>query len=111
MTGIIYLASPYSDPDPAIIAVRFHAVCQAAARLMSEGHLIFSPIAHTHPIAMAGTLPTGWDFWERYDNAMLNVCSELWILPLDGWENSRGVAAEIEYMHQLGKPVKILNLE
>lgn len=107
--GLIYLASPYSHPDPAVQEQRFNAVCWAAARLMRDGHLIFSPIAHTHPIAQAGGLPGDWEFWRKYDHAMLDVSAELWVLRLDGWEQSQGVKAEIEYMRGRGKPVRFID--
>lgn len=107
--GLIYLASPYSHADTSIRDQRFAIVCRAAARLMSEGHLIFSPIAHTHPIAMAGSLPTGWDFWQKYDHAQLDTATEMWVLRLDGWDESKGVTGEIEYMRQCGKPVKFID--
>ena len=103
---LIYLASPYSDPDPAIMEARFKAACQASANLMRAGHLIFSPIAHTHPIAQFD-LPKGWDFWERYDRAILDACSELFVLTLDGWRTSKGVQAELQIARELGLPVTL----
>ncbi|GIW55540.1 MAG: hypothetical protein KatS3mg082_1944 [Nitrospiraceae bacterium] len=35
--GMIYLASPYSHPDPAVREERFHAACRAAAALLLAG--------------------------------------------------------------------------
>jgi hypothetical protein len=105
---LIYLASPYSHDDAAVRERRFHDVCAAAAALMARGILIFSPIAHTHPIALAGALPTDWEFWKRYDMVMLDASAELWVLMLDGWDRSKGVKGEIEIMRGLGRPVRIL---
>ena len=48
-----------------------------AAQLMAEGELIFSPISHTHPIALAGDLPTDWNYWESYDRAILQCCCKV----------------------------------
>lgn len=104
----IYLASPYSHPDHAVMEQRFQAVCRVSARLMSEGKLIFSPIAHTHPIAVAGELPRGWDFWERYDVVMVGNAEKLMVLQLPGWDTSKGVAAEIEIAKRLGIPVEYM---
>jgi hypothetical protein len=105
MTPLIYLASPYSDPDPLVRQQRFDAVCKVAARFMREGHFVFSPIAHTHPIAKAGELPLGYDYWHRYDERMFLACDALWVLMLPGWEESMGVRAEIEAAHSLGVSV------
>jgi hypothetical protein len=107
--GLIYLASPYSHADEAVREQRFHAVCEAAARLMDAGHLIFSPIAHSHCIALAGKLPTDYRFWRRYDEAMLRAAGELWVLMLPGWHVSTGVAEETAYATGLGKPVRYVD--
>jgi hypothetical protein len=55
---MIYLASPYSHPDPAVREARFREACRAAAKLMRLGQPAFSPIVHGHPIAVYG-LPNG----------------------------------------------------
>lgn len=106
MSELVYLASPYSHPDPAVREARFRAACAAAAHLMRAGVLVFSPIAHTHPIACAGGLPTGWEFWERYDRAVLAACGELAVLKLPGWTESKGIRAEIVIARELGSPVR-----
>jgi hypothetical protein len=111
-TPLIYLASPYSPVPPetpwadAIRDRRFRAVCRAAARLLRDGHHIFSPIAHSHALALAGALPTDWHFWKAYDEALLAVCAELWVLMLPDWESSTGVAAEIAWATERGMPVR-----
>ena len=87
---IIYLAAPYSHQDPAVMEARFQAANHAAAALMRQGYLVFSPISHTHPIAVLGGLPRDWDYWDRFDRAMLATCSRLVVLMLDGWRVSPG---------------------
>jgi hypothetical protein len=101
---MIYLASPYTHPNPAVREQRFDAACAVAAMLLREGHLVFSPIAHSHPLTRFG-LPLEWDFWERYDRHHLERCESVLVLMLDGWEESRGVQAEIALAQSLGKPV------
>lgn len=105
-SSLVYLASPYSDPDHAVMEARFEAVCREAAVWMGRGVHVFSPIAHTHPIAVRGDLPKDWTFWEQYDRVMLAAASELWVLTLDGHERSRGVAAEVAIAGELGIPVR-----
>lgn len=103
---LIYLASPYSHPDPAVRLQRFETVCFVAANLMRDGVHLYSPIAHTHPIALKGELPLGWEFWEQYDRKILAACQELWVVMMDGWRESKGVAAEIKIAEEMGLPVK-----
>ena len=107
---MIYLASPYSHPDPTVEEIRFDQVCQAAADLLQQGHDIFSPIAHTHPIKLHG-LDGGWEFWAAYDRWFIERCDELWILVLDGWTASVGVSAEREVALSLGKPVRFVHVK
>lgn len=99
-----YLASPYTHPDPTVREQRFHAACATAAQLMREGHVVFSPVAHSHPLTAYG-LPGDWAFWERHDRVHLERCDEVVVLMLDGWEESEGVQAEIAVAQRLGKPV------
>ncbi len=105
---MIYLASPYSHPDAAVRQQRFEAACRVAAELIRRGHVVFSPIAHSHSIAQHG-LPMDWGFWEAQDRRLLAACDELWVLKLDGWQHSRGVQAEIAIVRALGKPVRFVS--
>lgn len=71
---------------------------------------VFSPIAHSHPIEQhfdEGGVE-GHDFWLRQDFAVLDRCSKLVVLTLPGWEQSRGVAAEIARAHELGIPLEFM---
>lgn len=57
---MIYLASPYTHSDVHVREWRFREACRAAAALLRAGITVFSPIAHSHPIAAFG-MPTSWD--------------------------------------------------
>jgi hypothetical protein len=103
---MIYLATPYSHPDHAVMEARFVRACQLAGALMSRGEIVFCPIAHTHPIAVQCELPRGWDFWERYDREMLSRASRLIVAQMDGWDVSRGIAGEARIAAELGVPVR-----
>ena len=108
MSGLVYLATPYSDPDPMVRQQRFEVVNRVAAKLMREGHYIYSPISHTHPIALAGDLPRGWDYWEKYDRTILAACVRMFVLTQPGWQESVGVAAEIDIAREMGLPVEFI---
>ena len=99
---MIYLASPYSHPDPLVREDRFNAACQATAQLVLGGRSVFSPIVHGHPLVRHG-LPTEWTFWQRFDIEYIRCCDEVLVLRIDGWEESEGVRAEIELAAALGK--------
>lgn len=100
-----YLASPYTAPDPQLRAARYEVACAAAAAMLREGFLVFSPIAHSHPLA-AYDLPVEFDFWRRHCLSFLDYwATELCVLTLPGWKESVGVAAEIDFALKLGLPV------
>jgi hypothetical protein len=101
---VIYLACAYSHPDPAIREQRFHAACAVAARLLLDGHLVYSPVVHGHPLTQHG-LPGDWPFWERHARWHLERCDEVVVLMLNGWDASEGVQAEIGIATELGKVV------
>ncbi|MCR4302258.1 MAG: DUF1937 family protein [Sulfuricaulis sp.] len=112
--GYSYLASPYCNPDrPAdrqYCKARYDEACRAAAKLMGQGHLIFCPIAHSHPIAawLPDAQRTSHDFWLRQDFALLTMADRLIVLQLHQWKRSVGVAAEIEFARDNGIPVEYL---
>lgn len=106
----MYLASPYTAPDEAVRTARYGAACLVTAQLLREGHLVFSPIAHSHPLAAYG-LPVEFDFWQRHCLSFLaGWATELCVLTLSGWQESRGVAAEIRFAREHGLPVSLVNL-
>lgn len=104
---LIYLASPYSHPDPKVVEQRYLAAVEKAAELIKAGFMVFSPIAHTHPIAVRHKLPGEFDYWEAYDRRMISHCDLLYILTIPGWRESRGVQAEIQIARDLGIDVSI----
>ena len=107
-SGIIYLASPYSDysaDKEKVMALRFHLTVIAAGEIIAEGYMVYSPIVHNHPIAVNMKMPTGWVFWKNHDVEMLKVSSVMYILQLPGWENSFGIQEEMEIAKGLGIPI------
>jgi nucleoside 2-deoxyribosyltransferase len=111
---LIYLASPYSSYDKEVVSRRVDEVSKATATLIERGHLIFSPIVHSHPIAHLVSFdplnhaPDKLTGWMAYDFAMIDNAAEVWVLQIDGWEQSNGVQAEVGYAMRIGKPVKFV---
>ena len=106
----IYLACPYSHHVKAVRNDRFRIACRKAAELMQQGHIVFSPISHSHPIADYIENHTDHNFWMNQDLHFLEWCDELWILDIDdgAWMLSDGVKTEKNFAERLGKPVKMV---
>lgn len=84
---MIYLASPYSHPDPQVRAARHVAICKVAAYLMEQLDLVvYSPIAHSHPIERHLRRPQPHDWWMQQCIAMLRRADAVYVLQLPGWE-------------------------
>ena len=104
---MIYVASPYSHPDPLVRQARFDAACAAAARLLRTGHAVFAPIVHGHPLVRFG-VPSDWSFWSPLARDYIARCDDVVVLQLDGWRESQGVQAEMALASALGKRVDYL---
>lgn len=106
---MIYLASPYTHKDPAVMEARYLAVCDSLVELMQEGKVVVSPIVHCHHLAVNYALPRSHDFWLAYDLAILDRCDELFVLKLPGWGDSKGVTAEIAHAKLKNIPIKYID--
>jgi hypothetical protein len=106
---LTYLASPYTCPDPAVRQQRYEETCRATADLLRSGKTIYSPIVFGHALC-AFDLPGDWQFWQKHDRRFLEVCDEVIVLQLDGWEKSVGVQAEVAIARRLGKPVTFIRV-
>lgn len=107
---MIYLATPYSDPNAEIREWRYQQACALWQHYMLQGVMdVFSPIVHAHPTAVKYRMPTDHEFWLRWNYGMIAASRELWLAALTGWEQSKGMAAERKYAESLGKKVIVLN--
>lgn len=105
-----YLGSPYTryearGDQPGIFAA-FDDVCLAAAYLIRRGVPVYSPIAHTHPIAIMGGIdPLDHSIWLPADQPMMDAAGGLIVVKMPGWQESKGVQHEIEAFEVACKPI------
>ena len=110
--NIIYLACPYTDPSLEVRERRFLAATEAAAKLIQKGYIVFSPVTMTHPIdrtLAVGESTLGTEFWVSFDKAFMEVCSEMAILRVEGWDRSAGILREREFFESKGRRVWYLD--
>ncbi|CAH2606094.1 conserved protein of unknown function (plasmid) [Rhodovastum atsumiense] len=104
-TTFWYLASPYSR-YPGGIEEAFRLALRETGRLVSAGVPVFSPIAHTHPVAVeCGLDPYSHDIWIPVDEPIMRAASGLIMLRAESWEQSYGMRLELEAFTAAGKPV------
>lgn len=103
----IYLTTCYTHHCKVKRIERFNKVNEAAANLMAQGHVVFSPISHSHQIA--DHLPpeklTDHEFWMEQYLPLLDWADKLYVLRLPGWKESKGVFTEINYAVDNDKPI------
>lgn len=104
-----YLATPYTK-DPRGIEAAFIDAARAAAEMVRRGVMVFSPIAHSHPIAIHGALnPLDHSIWLPFDEAIMRVCDGLLIVKMPGWRESYGIGEERKIFRAAGKSERFLS--
>lgn len=101
-----YVATPYSHyPHGHIMA--FGLAARVTAELLLNGVRAFSPIAHSHPLVqyMPHEKAIDHEFWMDADAPFMDAASGLIVVGEEGWERSRGIAAEINRFMAAGKTV------
>lgn len=93
---LIYLASPYTHPNPLVQEIRAQQAAAAAAALKRMGLHIFAPIPHGHALAKYG-LPGDYAFWKAFSRNMLSRCDAMLVLMIDGYDTSAGIKDEVDY--------------
>lgn len=101
-----YIATPYTK-YPAGIEAAFQDAARAVAGLLRKGFAAYSPIAHTHPVAIYGDIdPLDHSIWLSLDEHMMRAADECFVIHMEGWDTSYGVAHEIKFFQDAGKPVR-----
>lgn len=103
---IIYLASPYSNPDPEIREENFRKITKIAAEMAAAGEVVISPITYGHTLVQFHQMPTDWEFWQKFCFELLIKCDKMIVCKMDGWDKSRGVDAEIVIARDHGIPIE-----
>jgi hypothetical protein len=103
--SFVYLATPYSKAPQGLDYAHKEA-CEAAAAWIKAGVPCYSPIAHTHPIAIVGDIdPLNHDIWLPADRPMMDASSALVVVMFTGWDESYGIKCEIREFEHNNKPI------
>lgn len=111
MTDLIYVAGPYSSPDPLVCKARMEAFNAVMAVLITHGKHPVSPLLNHYvsekqlEAGRAADFPLDWAYWKSYSLNLLRRCDRMVVVMADGWEHSSGVIAEIAVAESLGLPI------
>jgi hypothetical protein len=104
-SDLCYLATPYTHYKSGLDQA-FKDAARLAAHLLMAGVKVYSPICHTHPIAVFGGLnPRDHSIWLPFDEAMMAAAQTLIVAHLEGWLESHGIAHEVKFFQAAGKPI------
>jgi len=106
---MIYLAAPYTDPNPEVCEQRMALFAIADARLIAKGYYTVSPLAK-HWLTQYTTMDTTWQYWKEYAQQLMSKCDELFVVTLDGWDTSTGVQEEIEMAKKFNIPISFVKI-
>lgn len=107
----IYLAIPYTwNPQKS-----FEIANKVAAKLMAEGHVVFSPISHSHPVAdyLPDALRTDSKWWMKQDLPFVLWADQVHVVVIGEFgqqlvDDSKGVQEELTYADAVCKPIKVI---
>lgn len=109
--GMVYLATPYSKFHGGIESA-FRYAAKVAALLIRHQVNVYSPIAHTHPIAIHGGLdPLNHELWLRFDRTMMERSDALLVAMMTGWRESHGIRMEMGFFESANKPIHFMDLD
>lgn len=108
MTSLIYVASPYSDPDKQVVRLRMNKFAGIMAKLIEHKFHPVSPLLnHYLTDVVTVNFPLTWDWWQDYSKLLLSKCDHMIVIGPD-WEKSTGVMAEIEMANEMNIPISYL---
>lgn len=111
--NVWYLATPYMGflvPDGTAtrdkLQLAYEAAIFNACVLMRADVMVYCPVAHGHAIASAlhGRL-IDEQVWLAHGRLMMPYCRGLIRCRIPGWNQSSGVAAEVRWFEEHGRPV------
>jgi hypothetical protein len=105
---LIYLGCPYSLDGQATekqMERRHAQVTRCANVLFRIGLNVYSPITMHHQIQQHKKIKMTTRDWLQLDYEYLRHSEMLYVLKLDGWDNSLGLVSEIEFAQELDIPI------
>lgn len=111
MGKVYYLCSPYSHEDPAVRQKRFEEAQRCAYSLQERGFILVEPIGSNHYKSVTFNVSPSFTYWKKTCEALIDRTDGIVVLLMDGWQESKGVQAEIRYAKSLDKEVVYMKVE
>lgn len=107
----VYVCSPFSHKFKKVMRDREKEINRIAAELIYKYKVaLFLPITQSAPLErIIPALGGSFEKWRDIDLEWVKTCDELWVVMMEGWKDSIGVTAEIEYARELKKDVRFID--
>ena len=118
LTSLIYIASPFSSKliyplNKIHEYIRYRRVTKMIGKLQDTFPYAFiGPITQSYHTKKFSKSKCGqFKSWEIVDLTFISKCDELWVIEMDGWEESTGVQAEIKFAKKRKIPVSYIDFK
>jgi len=91
----IYMAFPYWHKSPDAQQTLIDEANKAAARLIKEGYLVYSPLSHKHAIESSG-ISVDKESWKRINREFILWADQFWVFQIAGPAYSEEFPAELK---------------
>lgn len=113
---LVYIAAPYAHESELVMQVRYEIINRVCTKIILDQRCsIFSPISHGHMINLkVSKEDSGFDkrgYWMDMDFKILRNCSNMFVLMMEGWEQSKGILEEIKFCKANNIEISFINVE
>lgn len=102
---MIYIAAPFWHESSDIRQQRRNKAIAYSERLFNQGKLFYSPLLYSEKFKDKKQKE---NFWINHGLKMVEVCTEMHVLCLEGWEDSNGIQGEVAKANELNIEVKYI---
>ena len=112
----IFISFPYTHSDQNVTNERVQRAREYCLALIKEGYIPFSPALVGHDLIHQLNLnleeqDMSFKYWDKFCYGYLEGCNELHVLMFDGYDDSVGVAGEIQEADSLKIEVKYIDFK
>lgn len=110
---MILISGPYSHKDPKVKEERAYVLSLAAAAIMQGGKIAFSPVVYGLSVIDRSKLelPDSTEFWNDFCVTFTSKAKDVWVLDMEGWQDSTGVKNEIKAAKENGITVSLIHFD
>lgn len=106
---VIFLAMPYQHSDPKVVEKRIEILHDVIAFLMKSNKIAIAPCLN-HSVVKRAKIQIDPQYWAAYSAAHIPICSRMFVLTMEGWDQSSGIEGEIQLAKKFKIPVEFVDV-